>query len=161
MSSGQRHGFPLKRVSLLFTRALIIPNTEGIAIFKKIYDLVLLVYQYARLFPKSDKFILGERIEHASIDLLEGIITANQKKEKEASLVEASVKLDVLRIFIRLSKDLRLLDFKKYETLPTNITEIGRMLGGWIKYEKEKLMPKETTPLTTPLSVNENLPQPI
>jgi len=136
-------------------------NTEGIAIFKKIYDLSLLVYQYVRLFPKSEKFILGERIEHASIDLLEGVIAANQQKEKQASLVEASVKLDVLRIFIRLSKDLRLLDLKKYETLSTHITEIGRMLGGWIKYEKEKMVPKENTPITVPLPLNEDLPQPL
>jgi four helix bundle protein len=137
------------------------PNTEGIAIFKKIYDLVLLVYQYVRLFPKSEKFILGERIEHASIDLLEGIITANQKKEKQAALVEASVKLDVLRIFIRLSKDLRFLDLKKYETLSNHIVEIGRMLGGWIKYEKEKLVPKENTPATVSVPLDENLPQPL
>ena len=137
------------------------PNTEGIAIFKKIYDLDLLVYQYVRLFPRSDKFVLGERIEHASIDLLEGIITANQKREKQSSLVEASVKLDILRIFIRLSKDLRLLDLKKYETLSTHITEIGRMLGGWIKYEKEKMTPKEDTPATSSLSPHEDLPQPV
>jgi len=123
-------------------------NTEGIAIFKKIYDLDLLVYQYVRFFPKSDKFILGERIEHASIDLLEGIITANQQREKQASWVEASVKLDILRIFIRLSKDLRLLDLKKYETLSGYIVEIGKMLGGWIKYEKEKMMPKEVALVT-------------
>ena len=127
-------------------------NTEGIAIFKKIYDLVLLAYQYVRLFPRSEKFVLGERIEHASIDLLEGIIIANQKKEKQASLVEASVKLDILRIFIRLSKDLRLLDLKKYETLSSHIVEIGRMLGGWIKYEKEKMTPKEGAPVTVEVS---------
>ena len=137
------------------------PNTEGIAIFKKIYDLVLLAYQYVRLFPRSEKFVLGERIEHASIDLLEGIIIANQKKEKQASLVEASVKLDILRIFIRLSKDLRLLDLKKYETLSGHIVEIGRMLGGWIKYEKEKMMPKEGAPVTIPLSLHEDLSQPL
>lgn len=152
--------FPLI-TSLLFTIrkvALIMPNTEGIAIFKKIYDLDLLVYQYVRFFPKADKFVLGERIEHASIDLLEGIITANQKREKQSFLVEASVKLDILRIFIRLSKDLRLLDLKKYETLSTHITEIGRMLGGWIKYEKEKMIPKEGPPATSPLSPHEDPP---
>jgi len=141
--------------------ALIMSNTEGIAIFKKIYDLDLLVYQYVRFFPKSDKFVLGERIEHASIDLLEGIITANQQREKQASLVEASVKLDILRIFIRLSKDLRLLDLKKYETLSGHIVEIGRMLGGWIKYEKEKKTPKEGSPVTIPLSLHEDLSQPL
>jgi ribosomal protein S18 len=137
------------------------PKTEGIAIFKKIYDLDLLVYQYVRLFPRSDKFVLGERIEHASIDLLEGVISANQNKEKQSSFVEVSVKLDILRIFIRLSKDLRLLDLKKYEALSTYITEIGRMLGGWIKYEKDKITPQEKASAAATLFPHEDLPRPV
>ena len=43
------------------------PNTEGIAIFKKVYDLILSVYQYVRLFPKSEKFILGEKSDPVSV----------------------------------------------------------------------------------------------
>lgn len=137
------------------------PNTEGTAIFKKIYELIIVIYQYVRLFPKQEKFILGERIENASVDLLEGIITANQKQQKLSSLVEVSVKLDVLRIFIRLSKDLRLLDLKKYENLITHIQEIGRMLGGWIKYEREKTLPKEDSPLAASVAIHEDLPEPV
>ena len=33
--------------------------------------------------------------------------------------------------FYPFSRELKLLDSKKYLTLQTNIQEIGRMLGGW------------------------------
>jgi hypothetical protein len=58
-------------------------------------------------------------------------------QDKVSSLYDVSTKLDILRIYMRLAKDLRLLDLKKYETTAVHITEIGRMLGGWIKYEKK------------------------
>ena len=112
-------------------------NTENTAIFKKIYDLILLIYQYVRLFPRQDKFILGERIENAAIDLLESTIKANQLQDKVSLLLDVNTKLDILRVYIRLAKDLRLLDIKKYEDISGHITEIGKMLGGWIKYEKK------------------------
>ena len=114
------------------------PNTENTTIFKKIYDLILLIYQYVKLFPKQDKFILGERIENAAIDLLETTIKANQLTNKVSFLLDVSTKLDILRVYIRLAKDLHLLDLKKYETASIHITEIGKMIGGWIKYEKTR-----------------------
>ena len=57
-------------------------------------------------------------------------------QNKVSSLLGVSTKLDILRIYTRLAKDLHLLDLKKYETASIHIREIGKMLGGWIKYEK-------------------------
>lgn len=48
------------------------------------------------------------------------------------------VKLNVLRVLIRLTKDVKAIDNKKYIALETNIDEIGRMLGGWIRSTKER-----------------------
>ena len=46
---------------------------------------------------------------------------------------QASVKFNALKIFIRLAKDLKCLDNKKYITLEAQLQEIGKMLGGWQK----------------------------
>jgi|GEM_PF-3414003 len=51
-------------------------------------------------------------------------------------LDNASVKLNLLRVLIRLSHDTKTLDGKKYTTIQQQIDEIGRMLGGWIKSVK-------------------------
>lgn len=86
-------------------------------------------------FPKKDRFTIGQKIESTILDLIEDIITASQlnKQEKLPVLKRASVKLDLLKIFIRMSKDLKILDNKKYLLLESQILEIGRMLGGWIR----------------------------
>jgi len=60
------------------------------------------------------------------------------KAEKMPTLEKASVKLNFLRICIRLMKDLKAIDTKKYIIIEANLDEIGRMLGGWIKSTKER-----------------------
>jgi len=69
------------------------------------------------------------------LDFLETIVIAGglSKTEKFPVLQKASTKLDLAKIFIRLCKDLKILDNKKYLELESSLQEIGRMLGGWIK----------------------------
>lgn len=94
-----------------------------------------LFYQYSRHFPKKDRYFLGLKCDNLILEILELILSAieNDRKEKMVLLKDASVKLNTLRIFIRLTKDVAVLDFKKYLILQQDIDEIGRMLGSWIK----------------------------
>jgi len=41
------------------------------------------------------------------------------------------------RVFIRLLKDVKALDTKKYISLQESVDEIDRMLGGWLKSVKQ------------------------
>jgi len=113
------------------------PPPEGfnISILHKVYDFYKLLYQYLETFPRKDRYVLGQKCENMVLDILELIINALQipLRQKLKMLEEASIKLNMLRIFIRLAKDVRALDFKKYLTLQEKINEIGKMLGGWIK----------------------------
>jgi hypothetical protein len=106
-----------------------------IPIFQKVYELYKLLYQYVASFPKKDRYTLGQRAENSLLDFMESVILASQlsKIEKLPILQKASIRLDVLKVLIRLCKDLKVLDNKKYLILESNIQEIGRMLGGWIK----------------------------
>jgi len=106
-----------------------------IPIFQKAYEFYKSFYTLVAHFPKKDRFTIGQKIESTILDLIEDIITASQlnKQEKLPVLKRASVKLDLLKIFIRMSKDLKILDNKKYLLLESQILEIGRMLGGWIR----------------------------
>lgn len=69
------------------------------------------------------------------LEVIEGILTASQlsKSEKLPILQKTSIKLDLLKVLIRLCKDLKILDNKKYLLLESYLQEIGKMLGGWIK----------------------------
>ena len=53
-------------------------------------------------------------------------------KDRKTTLInQASVKFDALKFFLRIARELKILDNKKYLIMQTQIQEIGRMLGGW------------------------------
>jgi hypothetical protein len=111
-----------------------------IPIFKKAYDLYKTCYGYRADVPRQDKYAIWQRSEDAMIDIIENILFASQTKqaEKVPILERASVKLNLLRVFVRLMKETKVIDGKKYVALQGIIDEIGRMLGGWIKSSKER-----------------------
>jgi len=53
--------------------------------------------------------------------------------QKKYALEKASQSLNTVKILIRLSHDLDIIDQKTYLYLENELQEIGCMLGGWIK----------------------------
>jgi hypothetical protein len=115
-------------------------NDLDIPIFKKSYDLYKTFYESRLDVSKQDRYTIWQRCENSILDVLEAILLASQtsKVEKLPVLENASVKLNILRVLIRLTKDLKAIDARKYLELETDIDEIGRMLGGWIRSTKER-----------------------
>ena len=105
---------------------------QNLPIFEKIYELILWLYPTVNKFPKSQRFVLGERIENTILIILEGIIQANQERNKLSYLKQTSIELDKLRILIRLSKDLKFISIRQYGFVAEKVNEVGKMLGGWI-----------------------------
>lgn len=106
-----------------------------IPIFKKAYDLYKLFYQYRTLVPKQDRYAIWQTSEKALLEILEGLLTASRlhRREKLPILGKVSLKLNLLRVFVRLTKEVKAIDMKKYVVLEEAVDEIGRMLGGWIR----------------------------
>jgi hypothetical protein len=115
-------------------------NDLDIPIFRKCYDLYKTFYSYRGDVAKQDRYTIWQRCENAILDVLEGILLASQtsRVDKLPILEHASVKLNLLRVLVRLTKDVKAIDNKKYVTLETDVDEIGRMLGGWIKSTRER-----------------------
>jgi four helix bundle protein len=113
-------------------------KNENLPIFKKAYQLSRQILDSTRSFPKAQRFLMAARLEEASISLLENIFQANEAARKVPYLNETSRLLERLRILIRLSKDSAYINFKRYESLSRAADEVGRMLGGWIKYSAVK-----------------------
>jgi len=115
-------------------------NDLDIPIFKKSYDLYKEFYGLRLSVPKQDRYTLWQKCENLLIEVLEGILFASQqpKADKLSTLENTSVKLNFLRICVRLMKDIKAIDEKKYILIEASLDEIGRMLGGWIKSTKER-----------------------
>lgn len=102
---------------------------------KKTYELYKLFHEYRKVVSKSNRFTIYERCENLMIDIIECFLEAGYAKVSNKSLIldKASVKLNALRLFVRLMKETHTIDMKKYLKLQEMIDEVGRMLGGWIR----------------------------
>jgi len=105
-------------------------RSEHLIIFQKTYILIREIYKDCNNFPKSQKFVLGQRIENTAVNIMENIISANSVLNKSPYFAGTHLEIEKLRIFLRLAKDLSFLSFKRYEVLSARLDEIGRMLGG-------------------------------
>ena len=104
-------------------------------IVTKAYDLAIWLLPRVNDFPRSSRFVLGDRLIATMLDILEGLIEASHRRDKRQVLETVSVKLDRLRFLIRLSKDLKLLNLTRYEYAAGALNEVGAMLGGWLKQQ--------------------------
>ncbi len=86
-------------------------------------------------FPKDSRYTLGNKIDSLLLETIENTIKAgySSKTEKEIFLKRASVQLDLLKFFLRISWEIQSLDNKKYIRLSEKLDEVGKMLGGWLK----------------------------
>jgi hypothetical protein len=111
-----------------------------IPIFKKTCELYKAFYLYRNNINKQDRYALWQKCESIILDVLENLLWASQltKIEKLPILEKTSLKLNLLRVLLRLCKEVKVIDNKKYIEWQEIIDEIGRMLGGWIKSVKER-----------------------
>ena len=84
-------------------------------------------------FPRSQKFMLGDRIQGTALDVLEALIEATYTRDRRAHLARANLGLEKLRHFFRLAVELDFLDGRRYEHAARTLDEVGRLVGAWAK----------------------------
>jgi hypothetical protein len=102
----------------------------------KVYALYKLLHSFHSTIPKVERYTLWQKCENTTLALLEILIETgpcNENKRKEL-LYALSGKLDLLKVLIRLSKETHTIDQQQYLAIQELLQEIGKMLGGWIKY---------------------------
>jgi hypothetical protein len=101
------------------------------------YDLTLALYKLVPTFPRAQRFVLGQRIEHEAVELLFAIDAANDPARRRDALAQGSVALDHLRLTLRLATDLGFVPVSHHEALTGSLDALSRQLGGWIRWTAE------------------------
>ncbi len=115
------------------------PNKiQEVSALTRTYDLLLWIIPVLEKFPKSQRFLLGDRIENLLLEIMELIIQAVYSKNKTLLLIDINLKIEILRYLIRLAKDLRHISIKRYQFISKSINEIGAEIGGWLKYSRSR-----------------------
>lgn len=87
-------------------------------------------------FPKRVRFTFADRINNLALDSAEDLVEARSSRDKRHLLRRINLRLERLRIFLRLCHRLKYLPHQGYEHAARSLNEVGRMLGGWIKQQQ-------------------------
>ena len=104
----------------------------------KAYDVLLWCVNHVGKFPRSHRFVLGERIETSMLDTVLLLVEASYVGRKLPLLHRANVELEKLRILLRLSKDLGFTSLRQYEFISQECLTLGQQVGGWLRYQQGK-----------------------
>lgn len=103
-------------------------------IFVKTYDLLKWLLPHTIRFPKSQRFLMAKRLEDAALGFYEAVLRSGKLGDSSPTLLrEADIELEKLRLYLRLAKDLKLVSFNQYEHASRMVSEIGKLLGAWIR----------------------------
>ncbi len=113
-------------------------NVKNINALTKTYNLILWIIPVLEKYPRTQRYLIADKIENALLHILELLITAINSKEKVEYLQKANLEIEKLRYLIRLSSDMKYVTIKKYEYIINSLQQIGSEIGGWLKFSKTK-----------------------
>lgn len=105
-------------------------------IFTKWFDFVNWFLPLTDKLPKKIRFSLTNRMSNLALDIVEDLTEARYSRDKGAILRAANLKLEKLRILMRLCVEQQFIAHKTYQHAIKGMNETGKMLGGWIKNQQ-------------------------
>ncbi len=108
-------------------KLILIPKTE-----KYVEYMLQLIFKL----PRIEKFSIGTEYKASMYKMIEDILIISKISEKEVIyyLNKIDARLNVQRIYLRIMKKEKWIDIKKFNVAMEQIYEIGKILGGLIKY---------------------------
>ena len=92
-------------------------DTDKLILWKKSHELVLLIYEITKDFPKEELFCLISQIRRAAVSVPSNIVEGkarNSNKEYKRFLLISRGSLEELKYQLLLAKDLKYIDECKY-----------------------------------------------
>lgn len=109
-------------------------SAEAPVVFARWERLTLWLFQRTADFPRRLRYSLTSRIEVRTLDVYEDLVVARyDPMARGAALLRVSRGVDGIRLLVRLARDLGCLSLSQAEHVFTELDEVGRMVGGWIR----------------------------
>jgi hypothetical protein len=109
---------------------------ENLPVYKSAYDLFQDITLLRSQMKREYKFTLGERLLNETIELIIDIYKANRSKIKNEFIAEAQQHTELIRLLLRLLKDIKEISLKRFIALNQKIETVSKQLTGWMKYQK-------------------------
>ena len=108
-------------------------ETETLKILQKIEDFADYAYPALKQFPKAERYNIVADMKRSLDIMAHRAIEAEKKYYKKTTLQELDVEVAYMRILVKRSFRLGFLPEKKKNVMLDYLSEIGKMLGGWMK----------------------------
>jgi hypothetical protein len=85
--------------------------------------------------PKDARYTIGAKIDAALVETMEATFIASflPRDRKLPYIEKSAAKLDLTKFFLQVAWEIKALDNKKYLLISDRLSELGRMLGGWLR----------------------------
>ena len=109
--------------------------TEEMIIFARTYDFITWLLPLTQNFPRSQRFLVTQRLQDAALNFQELLMEANALRgsARAEQLRVADVELRKVRLYLRLSQKWGWIKEGQYHHVSAMVAEIGKLLGGWQK----------------------------
>ena len=119
---------------------------------RKFVEFAKLMNVHLNHFPKHEKYGLALEIRRAAYEVYSFIVEAQKRYQKKTSLTNLDIRHEQLRMLIRLAHELGYFEFKdgskaekspealgehRYLALSRLVDELGKMIGGWIVFDRQ------------------------
>ena len=101
------------------------------------YDLLIQLFIMVHNMNKEYKYSLGEKLKNEAMNLIINIYKANTVYKKDDNINNARENLEVIRLLIRILRDMNQISINKYISLNMDIEDISKQLLGWYRMEKK------------------------
>ncbi len=98
--------------------------------------MLLAIFKFTKDFSKEYKYTVGESLKKETIELLTLIYRANSRHQKDDVLQQAREQIEVIRLLIRVMKDMRQINIEKFVKINEVIENVSKQLTGWQKSVK-------------------------
>jgi hypothetical protein len=102
-------------------------------VYKVTYDMLIEIFKFTKNFSKEFKYTVGESLKKQTIDLMVLIFRANSRKDKRAVLQEARELIEVIRLLIRVMKDLKQINLQSFIQINEKVENVSKQLTSWQK----------------------------
>ena len=111
---------------------------QHLPVYQALYTISLQTYRLKLKLPKSLKHDLGQIFFESSVRCLRGVVVANGSANKIRPLQQVLLEYETLWVYSRLLFDLRAISGGEFKVLSGLLTDAGKQLNAWLKWEKQQ-----------------------
>ena len=106
---------------------------DNLPVYKASYSLFLILFTGLRHMQRDYRYTLGEALKLELIALITNVYRANSREEKKPILQKARENIEVIRLLLRLSYDLKQFPLKEFAQASEKIESVSKQLTAWDK----------------------------